>query len=164
MNTDTSARKTAPTSKIPGWLIVGAAVVLILGSATFCYTLRRIFVSVKEICAVAMERHQGDNVEALIALAGSQTASFRDRNRAIWALGQIGDKRALPLLEELDTDEKQKKPYDRSAYIVQYTVEKAINQINGGFMATRWMYRWLKTGEDTGPGNIDREEENRKPK
>jgi HEAT repeat protein len=79
----------------------------------------------------------------LIALIESENASYREKNRAIWALGQIGDRRALPLLQRLDTDEIQEKPYNPDQYIVQYSVEKAIRQINGSFSLTRWMYRWL---------------------
>jgi len=49
----------------------------------------------------------------------------------------------LPLLQKLDTDEIQKKPLDSDKYLVQYSVEKAIRQINSDFIITRWMYRWL---------------------
>ena len=54
---------------------------------------------VKEISAQATQEYSGDRVEALIAYMQSEKHSLRDRNRAIWALGQIGDGRALSFLE-----------------------------------------------------------------
>lgn len=120
-------------------LAVGALVVWVVG---FAVSLRVIFRGVKTTCEAAQGRYPGDHVEALMSLAGSEQATFIERNRAVWALGQIGDRRALPLLRQLDTDEVQPKPLDASKYIVQYSVEKAIRQIEGGFSLTRWMYRW----------------------
>jgi len=82
-----------------------------------------------------------DTVESLIELIKSEKYTYSEKNKAIWALGQIGDKRALPILKQLDTDEIQNKPLNSKQYIVQYSVEKAIKQINSSFIATRWMYK-----------------------
>jgi len=105
------------------------------------YSFYTIYQSVSEISAKAKNNFGFDTVESLVTLIESDKFSYFDKNKAIWALGQIGDKRALPLLNKLDTDEIQKKPLDSKNYIVQYTVEKAIKQINSGFIATRWMYK-----------------------
>jgi hypothetical protein len=121
-------------------VLVAAAIV---GVGAFAFSLRQIFVGVRGICEIATTLYGGDRVEALIALIESENASFKEKNRAIWALGQIGDRRALPLLHRLDTDEVQPKPYDPDRSIVQYSVEKAIRQIENSFILTRWMYRWL---------------------
>ncbi len=51
----------------------------------------------------AESKYKGDCVEALTQLVKDQENTFRERNRAIWALGQLGDKRALSVLEELYT-------------------------------------------------------------
>ncbi len=107
------------------------------------YSFYTIYQSVSEISAKAKSNFSFDTVESLVALIESDKFSYFDKNRAIWALGQIGDKRALPLLNRLNTDEIQNKPLNTKNYIVQYTVEKAIKQINGGFIATRWMYKNL---------------------
>lgn len=125
--------------KVLTGLIVACAIVAIL----FAVTMYQIFSSVRGLCMAATAGHAGDSVEALIALVESDSASFREKNQAIWALGQIGDDRALPLLKRLDTDEVQSKPYNADAYIVQYSVEKAIHHIESRFSLTRWMYRWL---------------------
>lgn len=103
---------------------------------------RLIFTGVQRSAQEAQEIYGGDHVGALIALVEDESASFEKRNSAIWALGQIGSERALPTLRELDTNEVQQPPYDSTQYILQYSVEKSIKQINT-FSITRWMYRFL---------------------
>lgn len=117
--------------------------ILILTLAVlYGYGSHLIFSGVQKIAREAQAAYSGEPVVALIARVEDDQASFEQRNSAIWALGQIGDKRALPVLEGLDTDEVQHPPYDSTSYIVQYSVEKALKQING-FTVTKWMYRWL---------------------
>lgn len=101
-----------------------------------------VFSGVQRYAYEAKETYGGDHVGALIAMVEDEDASFEKRNSAIWALGQIGSDRALPTLHELDTDEVQKPPYDSTQYILQYSVEKSIKQING-FSANRWIFRFL---------------------
>ena len=110
--------------------------------ALFGYGSHLIFSGVQKITRETQANYEGEPVIALIALVEDEQATFEKRNSAIWALGQVGDKRALPVLEKLDTAEIQHPPYDSTAYIVQYSVEKALKQIHG-FTVTRWMYRWL---------------------
>ena len=119
--------------------LIGLAAFIIL----FAIALRMIYSGVESICEISSNKFESDNVEALISLIESDEFSFKQKNKAIWALGQIGDRRALPLLRKLDTDEIQKKPHDSDKYIVQYSVEKAIKQINSNFIVTRWIYRRL---------------------
>ncbi len=131
------------SSTIWSWTIPIGLAVFVLGTCLFGYSLRQIFVDVDEACTGAKQRYPGDHVEALIALIEADDVPFKEKNRAIWALGQIGDRRALPLLRKLDTDEVQKKPYDPGRYICQYSVDKAIRHIEGDISLTRWMYRFL---------------------
>ena len=120
-------------------ILIGLAAFIIL----FAISLRMIYSGVESICEIASNKFETDNVESLISLIESDEFSFKQKNKAIWALGQIGDRRALPLLQKLDTDEIQEKPLDSDLYLVQYSVEKAIRQIDSDFIITRWMYRWL---------------------
>lgn len=103
---------------------------------------RLIYNGVKQYATEAQTIYGGDAAGALIALVEDESASFEKRNSAIWALGQLGNDRALPVLSRLDTDEIQQPPYDSTSYIIQYSVEKAIRQINR-ISLTRWMYRAL---------------------
>ena len=132
-------KKTTLRKFILSVILIGLVAFIIL----FAISLSMIFSGVKSICEIASNKFENDNVEALISLIESDEFSFKQKNKAIWALGQIGDRKALPLLRKLDTDEIQKKPLNSNKYIVQYSVEKAIRQINSDFIVTRWMYRWL---------------------
>lgn len=124
-------------------MITALVVLIVGGAALFAFGFHAIFRGVSDIATTAQERHSGDPVAALMSMLRSEEATSAEKNRAIWALGQIGDPRALPLLHELDTDEMQPKPFRSSEYIVQYSVEKAIYQIESELIVTRWMYRWL---------------------
>lgn len=79
----------------------------------------------------------GDPAEALIAMATSEDVALKDRNRAIWALGQLGDARALAPLESLLTG----KPCDHAVAVCQHEVKKALRLCRGGINVTRWTWR-----------------------
>ena len=141
--------KMTPKSPLPSresntlvWIVLVAAFVAF---AVFGLSLRSIHSSVETTVGDAQSRYGGDAVAALMSLVTSEKATFQEKNRAIWALGQIGDRRALPLLQRLMTGEVQERPYHPDRYIVQYSVEKAINQIECKFSLTRWMYADLRT-------------------
>ena len=53
----------------------------------------------RSVSRKAQSQFPGKRVEALIALAQCQSCDRRDRNNAVWALGQLDDQRALPVLE-----------------------------------------------------------------
>jgi hypothetical protein len=75
----------------------------------------------------AMAQFDGDRVEALIALVDCQTCNLHDRTTAVWALGQLKDKRALPILYKYRTG----KPCDHLHQICQYEISKAIRWTEG---------------------------------
>ena len=56
--------------------------------------------SVKDISARVTQEYSGDRVESKIAYVQSEKHSLRDSNRAVWALGQIGDSHALPVSKQ----------------------------------------------------------------
>jgi hypothetical protein len=66
-------------------------------------------------------------VDALIRLAAAEDAPLPQRNRAIWALGEIGDRQALPALAALHRQEE----CDHSRLVCQREVRKAIRKIRG---------------------------------
>ena len=77
-----------------------------------------------EWCATAQASHPrlGDDVAALLDYVQSESHSLRDRNFAVWALGQARDPRALPVLEVYYTGAKCE--HDR--YLYQGELAKAI--------------------------------------
>jgi len=93
--------------------------------------------SIKEISAEATQQYPGDRVEALIAYVKSENHSLRKRNLAVWALGQIGDERALPILTESYTGG----PCDHDNLLCQGELQKAIKKCKGSLNATAWLPR-----------------------
>ena len=107
---------------------------LLAAFVMICFSIRS---SVKEISAEATQQYPGDRIEALTAYVDSENKSLRQRNRAVWALGQIGDERALPTLEKSYTGG----PCDHDSRLCQGELQKAIKACKGGLNATTWLPR-----------------------
>ena len=99
-----------------------------------CFSIRS---SVKEISAQAVRQYPGDRIVALMTYVESENHSLRQRNRSVWALGQIGDKRALPVLEKFYTA----LPCDHDSSLCQHELQKAIKLCKGSLNATAWLPR-----------------------
>ena len=98
-----------------------------------------IYSSVKEICIKAKNEYNKDCVISLILFIESDEHSIREKNKAVWALGQLADSRSLPFLNEL----KKSSSTDMlklDTDISQYEVKKAIKWCTNGNI-TKWMYR-----------------------
>lgn len=96
---------------------------------------------VKAQCELAQAEYRGDCVEALTSLLKDENRGFRPRNHAIWALGQLGDRRALPILQQYYTGIiPDREPLDQT--ISQYELKKAVNLAAGGpnIPAIFWRY------------------------
>ncbi|MGI5826695.1 MAG: HEAT repeat domain-containing protein [Patescibacteria group bacterium] len=95
---------------------------------------------VKSQCQEAQRDYSRDCVESLISLLEDENRSFRERNSAIWALGQLGDNRALPVLEKYYTGNiPDREPLDGT--ISQYELKKAINLASGGLNLGAFVWR-----------------------
>jgi len=93
---------------------------------------------VRDISQSAMEKYSScDEVKALIMFVDSDENSLSERNRAVWALGQIGDKRALEVLRKYYTG----KPCEHEKYLCQYELKKAINLCEGGTNITAFIWK-----------------------
>jgi hypothetical protein len=106
----------------------------------FIVTCSWIGYEVKNQCQEAKREYGGDCVESLITLLNDKNKGFRSRNDAIWALGQLGDNRALSILQNYYTGNiPPREPLDES--ISQYELKKAINLTNGGINIGAWVWR-----------------------
>jgi len=114
-------------------LIIGTIGIVGLYGLACC----QIGIGVKKISNEAIQIYQGDKVEALINFMNSEGHPLPKRNHAIWALGQLGDKRALPSLEKLYTGE----PCDHSKYVCQDELKKAIKLCRGELNISAWTWR-----------------------
>jgi len=111
------------------------AYILVAGVCTvfffFLITSLWIGYEVSSSCQNARKLYAGDCVQALTSLLEDEGQSYRSRNKAIWALGQLGDSRALSTLQKYYTGDIP----DREALdemISQYELQKAIALTSGG--------------------------------
>ena len=96
---------------------------------------------VKNKCISAIDTYGGDCVEALSAQLLDESLDYGTRNSTIWALGEIGDRRALPVLESQYTGIiPAREPWNAS--LSQYELQKAIKLAQGGFNMTHWAWRF----------------------
>ena len=105
-------------------LAIGFIVCLVLCACALGFIRWDIQNGLDEWCAKAQEAHPhpGDDVAALIAYAQSGSHSLRDRNRAVWALGQARDERALPVLQAFVIGGK----CDHRRQLCQHELKKAL--------------------------------------
>jgi hypothetical protein len=85
----------------------------------------------------ALLEQPGDRVLRLIAYVESPTHTLRERNRAVWALGQLGDARALPVLEKHFTG----RDCDHDRGLCQDELRKAIRLCRGATNMTAFVWR-----------------------
>ena len=124
-------------------LLCGLVATIVIGAAVLWVTMHWISSDVRATCQEARQEFEGDCVEALMAYASSDWHTLEERNQAIWALGEIGDRRALPALENLlHTENLCPSPCNVRTCMCQYGVEKAIRLCKGLNIA-RWVWRWI---------------------
>ena len=79
---------------------------------------------------MATQKYPGDKVEALMMSVeskeyGYNAYRYKTNNHIFWALGQLGDKRALPFLRDLLTGE----PCDHETNLCQGEIQEAIQKL-----------------------------------
>ncbi len=106
------------------WPLVGLGLAMLVVVAFLSLRLW-ILVGARDLGTAAMGEYPGDRVQALMAFVDSDRHSLDERNRAVWALGQLGDRRALPVVKKYYTGA----PCDHARYLCQYELQKAIRSI-----------------------------------
>lgn len=115
-------------------LVYGVPVGLVILFAGYLYFSRDIARSIHDIVGVAQKTYGGDPVEALMAYVDDDAQGIRFRNRAVWALGQLSDRRALPVLEKHYIGGE----CDHGYLICQYELEKAIQGSKRNSLRIQW--------------------------
>ena len=133
-NESGGGRGLARWKKISICAVFGFPVLLSVLYVLFCLGIGS---HVKPICAEAMREYPGDRIEAVLAYIESDSHSLRERNKAVWALGYLGDKRALPVLKKYYTGP----PCDHDKYLCQGELEKAIKKCESGVNPCAWACR-----------------------
>lgn len=96
---------------------------------------------VKNQCLQAKREYGGKCSQALSKLLDDENKLYRQRNSAIWVLGQMGDEKALPVLQKYYTGQiPDREPLDST--ISQYELEKAIKLVQGGTNITGIFWKW----------------------
>lgn len=117
------------------WWPIIAVGVLIVGYVGLAGIAWLIEAEVDERAGHAMREFGGDGVEALVALVQSDAHSLAERNRAVWALGQLRDKRALEPLGRLYTGGE----CDHEKFLCQRELKKAIDKCSGKAAMPAWL-------------------------
>lgn len=135
MNKFTHKAKQLASSPLAFFSVMTIIVFFVLGYVVSCAWIGY---SAQQMCDSAKRQYQGDCVEALLTKVQDENVSFHDRNDAIWALGQIGDARALPTIEKMYTGDPARTKYD--AEVSQYELSKAVRLLQGETNVT-WFAR-----------------------
>jgi len=119
------------------WILLSVSFVVLL----FFVTGTWIGLSVRDNCSLAQSKYQGDCVEALIQMVDDENNSFKQRNDAIWTLGQLGDKRAeYPLSKYYSENIPDREPYNE--VLSTYELRKALNLLENDSSLTKFI--WIK--------------------
>ena len=89
-----------PPSRWKKRLLKGTVAALLAGAVAVVLLSLWIEMTVKSICDKAVRKHYGNRMPALIACVESKACSYHEKNDALWTLGQLGDRRALPALRK----------------------------------------------------------------
>lgn len=126
------------------WVILFSSfvgMVMVGGYLFFAYGTSN---TIRELISEARLKYPGDPVEALTAYVDDDTRSMKKRNRAIWALSQISDQRALPVLEKHYVGGE----CNHSRMVCQYELEKAIRSSKRDAQRTgRWPWTFYPQGK-----------------
>ena len=130
-------------SRLRRILLWGIPIVLLVCVVGIALLSLWIELGVKKVCRAATQKYPGDKVEALMMSVeteeyGYNAHRYSVNNHAFWALGQLGDKRALPFLKKLATDQ----PCDHETNLCQGEIQKAIHKLEkNGFNLPKFLFR-----------------------
>lgn len=114
-------------------LIIGGLLLFAAIAGLLVLGIRWAGSGLRQVVTMSEDVHPADDrVESLMATVADESLSFDERNRAVWALGVIGDPHAIPLLESYYTGE----PCDHEKYLCQYELCKAIKKCQGEFTSS----------------------------
>ena len=118
------------TSRLRRILLRGILIVLLACVVVIILLSLSIELGVKKVCGMATRKYPSDKVEALMMFVeskeyGYSADHYSANNHAFWALGQLGDKRALPFLRNLLTGE----PCDHETNLCQGEIQEAIQKL-----------------------------------
>jgi hypothetical protein len=133
------SREAVMWRNVKKWTIRVSAVLMIVLIALFFAAEISIGLGVRKFSQMAQDKFHSDRVASLIAMVDCDSCAMNDRNHAVWALGQLADTRALPVLEKHYTG----KPCDHFRDICQYELQKALRLMRNGYNSESLFWRWM---------------------
>lgn len=113
-------------------LVTGAVMLVVVGVVGLVALIES---SARSDALAAQREFPGDGVEALVQLVQSDHHTLQERNRAVWAIGRLRDRRGLPLLEKYYTGGE----CDHARFLCQRELRKAIDLCNGTASGPAWL-------------------------
>jgi hypothetical protein len=121
------------------WIARISVILFVAIVALFMTAETMIGLGVRKFSQLAQEQYPSDRVSALIKMVECESCPMADRNHAVWALGQLADQRALPILEKHYTG----KPCDHVNEVCQYELDKALRLVRSGHNTEAVFWRWM---------------------
>jgi hypothetical protein len=97
--------------------------------------------AVRSFSQTAQAQFHGKRIEALTAMVDCESCSLRDRNYAVWTLGQLDDPRALPVLEKYYAGAKGYQPNNLSQDRLRIALRHLRHEDYNRFESVLW--RWM---------------------
>jgi hypothetical protein len=113
-----------------GFITVFGLTILISGSIVRSL---RTGIQIDKMVEDATKVYQKDKVESLLLLLDSDRYTLKEKDHAIWVLGNLEDGRALTKLESLVTNED----CNHAENVCQYNLKKAILKVKGKFTGSQ---------------------------
>jgi hypothetical protein len=121
-------------------IILALIIIAVLAVASGVFS---IFYTVWKTCDSAKEKYGGKCQTALVAVLEDEKTTPKEKNDAIWALGQMAEPESLVILEKLYVGKVPEGREPLNEVVSQYELEKAIRWVKNG-NSTSWMYGCLK--------------------
>ena len=114
--------------------LIFLTVVILFAGLFIIYGGLRIWIwtDAKQFAKQATEYFHTDKTNALLLFIDSDDFTFKEKNKAVWTIGVLKEKEALPKLEMMYTGEA----CNHDSAICQYELYKAIHKINGDFLGS----------------------------
>lgn len=114
--------------------LVFRTVVIVFTSLFVIYAGLRVWIlnDAYQFAKLAAEHFNSDKTTALLMVVDSDEYTFKEKNKAVWAMGVLKEKDALPKLEMLYTGDE----CSHDSAICQYELYKAIHKIRGDFKSS----------------------------
>jgi hypothetical protein len=133
-----------PSSRMKRRFLKWTGIALLAAAVGIVLLSLGIELGVQKVCKAATQKRPGERIHALLVCVESNESSYHEKCRALWALGQLGDRRALPSLKKHVTG----KPCDHENDVCcQGELQEAIQKLEASqFNLPAFLWRGILNG------------------